>query len=278
MSPLVRSTRQAALIGGSLLRECRRQRLPALMVVGAAAFTGGAWLLRDFNFGTSELKFLLDAGLGAQALFGAILAIVVPAQQFFAAVEGRTAQLVLARPVGREAFIAGHLGGALVLLMGFCALLTLLLAALLWWRETGLMHAYPEAFAHGRRVPYAGLAWAALGQWLRLSVLAALTLFVASYARSGVFATLAGFGALAACQLQHVAREHFGALASASARTGAWLLGALVPDLHRFDLADQITAGGAPPAGAVAGLAAYAAIWLAVLGTLAACCFWHRDL
>jgi len=274
----VRSAQQAALIGGSVLRECRRQRLALLPAAGAAAFTGGAWLLRDFNFGTTELKFLLDAGLGAQALFGAILAIVVPAQQFSAAVDGRTAPLVLARPVRREAFVAGHLGAAVVLLLGFCALLSLLLATLLWWRETGLMRAHPAAFAHGRQVPYAALGWAGLGQWLRLSVLAAVTLCFASYARTGMFATLAGFGALAACQLQHLARGHLETMASPAARLGAWLLGALVPDLHRFDLAAPTTVDGAPVAGTVLALATYAVTWVAVLGTLAACGFRHRDL
>jgi hypothetical protein len=42
-------------------------------------------------------------------------------------------------------------------------------------------------------VPYAGVAWCGLVQWLRLGLLAALTLLVASYARSSLFAVLTGF-------------------------------------------------------------------------------------
>jgi hypothetical protein len=278
MSARAWSARSAALLAGSTLRECARQRVPVGVTAVAASLVGGGWLLREFDFGASELKFLLDLGFGVQGLFGAILAIVVTAQQFFAAVDRRWAPLVLARPVRRGEFIAGQLGGALLLLLGFCALLTVLLAALLWWRETGLMREQPEAFLHGRRVPYTGLVWAGLAQWLRLAVLAAITLCVASYARSGLFATLAGFGALMACQLQHLAREHFAALAPAWARGGAWLLGALVPDLHRFDLADELSGGGTLAAGQFAGLAAYALVWLAVLGLLGAYSFRQRDL
>ena len=278
MSPPALALRRTALIAASTLRESLRQRTPALLAALAAALAGGAWLLRDFNFGASELRFLLDAGLGAEALFGALLAVVVTAHRFFSALDRGTAQLVLARPVRRAEYIAGHLGGVLVLLLGFCLLLTVWMAALLWWRETGLMRADPGAFAQGRRVPYAGLAWAGLAQWLRLSVLAAVTLFFASYARSGLFATLAGFGAFVACQAKHLACDHFGAAASPWARGGAWLLGALVPDLHRFDLADQVAAGESIAPGQIAGLAAGAAIYVAAFGILAACCFQRREL
>lgn len=269
---------RVALIADMTLRESLRQRMPGLLAALAAALAGGAWLLRDFNFGSSELKFLMDAGLGAQAFFGAILAIVAPAHLFFAEVERRTVHLVLARPVRRAEFIFGQLGGVLLLLLGFCALLTLLLAGLLWWRETGLRQTHPEAFAQGLRVPYAGLAWAGLVQWLRLGVLSAITLLVASYARSSLFATMAGFSALVICQLQHLARDFFGLMESPWARGGAWLVGVMTPDLHLIDVADKVAAGEPLPAGLIGGVAAYAVVYIGLFGGLAAFCFHHRDL
>jgi len=278
MSAPADALRRTGLIAASTLRETLRQRTPALLAALAAALAGGAWLLRDLNFGAPELRFLIDAGLGAEAVFGAMLAVVVTTRQFFAALDRGSAQLVLARPVRRAEYVAGHLGGVLLLLLGFCLLLTLWLAALLWWRETGLSRADPGAFAKGQRVPYAGLAWAGLAQWLRLAVLAAVTLFLASQARNGLFAMLAGFGALIAGQLQHLARDCFGAAASPWLRCGAWLLGAVVPDLHRFDLADQVTAGGSVAFAQIASLAGGAAVYVAAFGILAACCFQRRDL
>ena len=268
MNGATRVLRCTALLAGHTLREAWRQRAPAWLAALAAAFAGGAWLLRDVNFGASELKFLLDAGFAAQAFFGAVLAIVATAQPFFAALDRGSIQMVLARPVRRGEFIAGHLGGVLLLLLGFCAVVTTVLATLLWWREAALLRADPGAFAAGRHVPYAGLAWAGLAQWLRLGVLAAITMLVASYARSALFTILTAFGAWVAGQLQHLA----------PARPGAWLLGVIVPDLHRFDLTDQISAGGAVPAAQIAGLAAGAAVYVAAFGVLAACCFQHRDL
>lgn len=272
------SPERMALVAGVTLRESLRQGMPALLAALAAALTGGAWLLRDLNFGAAELKFLMDAGFGAQAFFGAILAIVAPGHLFFAAVERRTVHLVLARPVRRTEFIFGQLGGVLLLLLGFCALLTLLLAGLLWWRETGLMQTHPGVFPQGRRVPYAGLAWTALVQWLRLGVLAAITLLVASYAHSNLFATMAGFSALVVCQLQHFARDFFGQMESPWARGGAWLVGLLAPDLRLVDVAEKTAAGEPLPAGLIGGITVYAVIYIGLFAALAAYCFRHRDL
>jgi ABC-type Na+ efflux pump permease subunit len=278
MSSRFFSVGRSALIAGHTWREALHQRLPHLLAVLAAALVAGALGLRDFNFGAPELKFLMDAGFGAQTFFGAILAIVATAQLFFADIERRTVLMVLARPVRRTEFIFGKLGGVLLLLLGFCALLTVLLLGLLWWRETALMRTYPDAFVHGRQVPYAGVAWCGLVQWLRLGLLAALTLLVASYARSSLFAVLTGFFVLVICQLQHLARDWYGVAGSPWTRGGAWFLGIVFPDFHLFDVADKVADGGTLAGGLVAGLAAYTLGYIGVLGLLASYCFHHREL
>ncbi|MDD2763862.1 MAG: ABC transporter permease [Opitutaceae bacterium] len=269
---------RVALIAEYTLREAVRQRLPLLLILVAAATVGVALVLRDFNFGTSELKFLLDAGFGALAVFGAIFGIVGMAQLFFSEIERRTVLTVLAKPVWRMEFVLGKLGGVLLLLLGYCGLGTALLAGLLWWRETALMGTAPEAFPDGRRVAYAGVALCGLVQWLKLGVLAALTLLVASYARSSLFAVGVGFLALVAGHLLHLVRDFPGNTDSLWLRGGSRLLGLALPDFQLFAVADKVAAGESLPLNLVGGIAIYAVGYMAVFSGLAVYCFRHREL
>ena len=265
-------------IAGNTFREAVRQRLLLLLIMVAATMTGGALFFSDFHFGSSELKFVTDVGFGALAFFGAILSIVSSAQFFFDEIERRTVLTVLAKPVWRAEFVLGKLGGVLLLLLVFCGLVTALLAGLLWWRETGLMKAHPGTFETGRVVAYAGVAWCGLVQWLKLSVLAALTLLVASYARSSLLAIMAGFVALVIGQLQYLARDFYGMMDSSLARGGVWLGGLLFPNFQLFDVTDRVGAGETLSAGLIGGLAAYALAYMSVYGGLAVYCFRHREL
>lgn len=272
------SPARVALIAGYTFREAVRQRLLMVLIMVAAALVAGALFFRDFHFGSSELKFLEDAGFGAVAFFGAMLAIVAPVQLFFGDIERRTVLTVLAKPVWRAEFIMGKLGGVLLLLLVFCTVMTTLLAGLIAWRATGLMAAHPAAFATGRKAAYVALALCGLAQWLKLGVLAALTLFVASYARSSLFAMMAGFLALVACQLQYLARDFYGVVESGWARGGVWLLGLVLPDFQLFNFAEKVAAGENLSVGVIGGLAAYALAYMAVFSGLAVYCFRHREL
>jgi hypothetical protein len=267
-----------ALIAGNTFREAVRQRLLLVLSMVAASMVGGALFFRHFHFGSSELKLLEDVGFGAMTFFGAILAIVAPAQLFFGDIERRTVLTVLAKPVWRAEFILGKLGGVLLLLLVFCTAMTALLAGLIAWRETGLMAAHPDAFETGWKAGYAALAIGGLAQWLKLGVLAALTLFVASYARSSLFAMMAGCIALVACQLQYLARDFYGLMESGWARGGVWLFGLLLPDFQLFNVAERVAGGENLTVGLISGLAAYALAYTTVFSGLAVYCFRHREL
>ena len=99
MNSVTLSLARMNLIAGYTFREAVRQRILPLMILVAAAMTGGALLFRDFHFGSSELKFVMDVGFGALTFFGAILSIVATAQLFFSEIERRT---VLAARSGRD--------------------------------------------------------------------------------------------------------------------------------------------------------------------------------
>ncbi len=270
--------RCVTLVAESTVREAMRQRLFLLVAGTAAAFAGGALALREFNLGASEPRFLMDVGFGAQGVFGAVLAIVASAQLFFAEFERRTALIVLARPVRRREFVFGKLGGVLVLLLGFCALMTGLLVAVLWWRGAGL-----DRMGEGSTVLRTGprlgdVAWCGLVGWLRLGVLAAMTMLVASYARSSLFSVVSGFLLLIIAQMQHVAREFLGWVEAPWARGAAWLVRLLIPDFRLLDLTDQVVAGEALSGGLLCATVLYALTYLGLFSVLSAFCLRHREL
>jgi hypothetical protein len=272
------SPQRVAVIAANTFREGTRQRLPLVLGLLVAAMVGAALFVRDLGFGAGERRFLIDVSFGALALFGAVLAIATTSQLFFGEFERRTVQTVLAKPVRRSEYILGKLGGLLLLLAVFCVVVTAMTAGLLWWREGTLLREHREILGDGNRMSYLPVLLCGLVEWLRLGVLAALTLCVASYAHDSLFTMAAGFFALVAGHLQYLARDFYGASESVWVRGVARLLGTLLPDFQLFNVTERVTAGEALSVGAVGGIAGYAAVYLAVFSGLAVYCFRHREL
>src|SRR5438477_599271 len=92
-------------------------------------------------------------------------------------------------------------------IVGYIALDTIraTLRQRIWQIVETLLRGLTDGLAGGRLVNYAQLATDAGGQWLKLLVLSAMTLAVASYARTQLFAAMTGFLAYAVCHLQHFA-------------------------------------------------------------------------
>lgn len=278
MSTVPFSLRRTWLIALNTLREAARQKLFAFLLMLAFALVLGARWFRDFNFGAPELKFLADCGFGAMAFFGAALTIAATAQLFFSEIENRTALTLLAKPVWRTEFVVGKFLGVAALAAAFCGLLTVLLAAVLWWREGQLMEEFSENFAQGRAVSYGLVALAGFMQWLKLAVLAAFALLVASFAQTQLFTVVTGFFILVICHLQYLAQDAY-------ARSGSWLgqilggfIAGIFPNFQVFALADSLAAADAPPAAHVARVAVYALGYMVVACGLAVFSFRQREI
>ena len=92
-------------------------------------------LFQQFDFGSSELKFVLDFGFGAVQLFGIILCVVITSQIFFNEIDQRTAISILSRDIARWEFLAGKLIGVAALLLVFCLVTGTLLSLSCHWRK-----------------------------------------------------------------------------------------------------------------------------------------------
>jgi len=252
----VPSLRRLRLLAGHTLGAALRLRLTLLLAVMAALLVLGSYWLRIFNFGAAELKFIGDLGLGAIGLAGMMLAALATAQLFFADLAGGAAACVLTRPARRWEYIAGQLGGVVALLALFAAALGGLLAGILWWRGMQL-GAVPA------NLPV--LLCACALQWMKCSLVAAMTLFISSYVGSALFASCAG---LLAAVIGHLRPFATGGVLE-------WLR--FWPNLALFD-AEALLASGQPIAGSVLlSLSGYWAVCMLLFGSLASYVFRHRE-
>lgn len=255
-NPLTASLGRMRLIATQTLAEALHLRLALLLAVAGALLVLMARWLRDFNFGATELKFLGDFGLGAIGLMGTLLAALATAHLFFSDLTGATAGCVLTRSVRRWEYIGGKLAGVMALLALFVAGLALVLASMIAMREVQLGATF---------VPLPVFLQACALVWLKLTLVAAMTLLVCSYAGSALFASCAGLLLAVVAHLRPF-----------TAATGgmAWLR--LWPNLGLFD-AEPLLAGGDLAATGLIGLISYWAVFILLLGGLASYVFKHRE-
>lgn len=278
MSGVAFSPTRLLLIAQNTLREAARQKLFNFFLFLALALVVGARWFRDFNFGAPELKFIADCGFGAMAFFGSALTVTATAQLFFSEIENRTALTLLAKPVWRAEFVLGKFLGIVALTALFCGLLTVLLGAVLWWREGELMRELPDNFAQGRAVSYTMVALTGFMQWLKLIVLGAFALLVASFAQTQLFTMVTGFFILVICHLQYLAQDVYERSGSAMGTLVSGFIAAVFPNFQMFVLADSLDAMDLPGWVVVGQIAAYGLGYVAVVCALAIFSFRRREI
>lgn len=267
-----------SLIASNTFLEAVRQKLFNFLLLLAVGLVASAQFFRDFNFGSSELKFIADFGFGALVFFGSALTIATTAQLFFSEIENRTALTLLAKPIWRAEFVFGKFLGVLAVIGVFCALTVGLMMALLWHREGQLMTANPEAFEAGRIMRYGDLFIVGVLQWLKFGVLASLVLLIASFSNTNLYTVVTGFFALVICHLQYLARDAWGNVDSIVLRTLVRVMGLMFPNFQLFNLADEIGQGSGIELAVAGRIALYAVIYIAVIGGLAVYSFRNREI
>lgn len=276
MSAIPSSLSRVGTIAGNTFLEAVRQRFFVALLALAAVLLASTELLRGFNFGASELRFVTDIGFGALVFFGSVLTITVTAQLFFAEIEGRTALTLLAKPVRRGEFIVGKFLGVWLVVLIFCAIVTLLLCAVLAMREAEMVAADPDAGE--ALVSYGAIAAAAAMQWVKFGVLGAITLLLGSYSNTNLFSVATAFLVLVICHLQYLARDVWERGGPAVAKIGGALIGLVFPNFQLFNLADLAAAGEPIGAGLVARVTLYGLAYVAVFLALASFSFRRREI
>lgn len=274
------SLNRISTIARNTFLEAIRQKFINVLVILAVALVLSANFFRQFDFGSSELKFIADFGLGAILFFGSILAIVATAQLFFSEIENRTALTILAKPVFRWEFITGKFLGIFALLTVFIVLMIGLLAAMLNWREGALMARYPADFEQGRMVDYGGLiAYGAL-ELMRFGIIAAMTIFVASFSNTNLYTVIVSFFVFLICQLQYIARDGWEEISNGALRLLVGALALLFPNFQMFNVAELMIFPGTEVLSAASAwsIFGYGVVYVIAFNALAVLAFRDREI
>ncbi|HEY2801292.1 MAG TPA: hypothetical protein VGI85_11900 [Chthoniobacterales bacterium] len=227
----------------------------ALLLIGSSAF------LAQISF-QEEFQVLKDISLGAMSIFTSLLAIAATAQLLPRDLEERTIYTILARPVPRYEYLAGKLGGVLLLLAVSLLAMAAAFFALLFVREkillagmlghsAGLRAAELQAAVRSLHASAfnADLLPGIAIIYVKAALLASLTLFVSTFATSNLFTVFVMVFVYFIGHLQSTARDYWLAQDGSGwiAKSFLALVALVFPDLQRFDLLDNVVAGRVIP-------------------------------
>ena len=252
---------RVAAITGNTFTELVRLKVFYFLLIFALLLIANSLFLARLSF-QQEFQVLKDVSLGAMSIFTSLLAIVATAQLIPRDLEDRTIYTILAKPVPRYEYLMGKLAGVLLLLALSILAMSALFLALLFVREHVLANETLRATAGLRpeqvQETLLSLKTSAFNSnlfagiiviYLKAALLAALTLFISTFASSNIFTIVVMVFIYFIGHLQATAREYW-----LQDHSGGWLVSAFLalialafPDLQLFNLVDDIVAGTAIP-------------------------------
>jgi len=279
-------------IARNTFTELVRQKVFYFLMIFALLVIGNSAFMAKFSF-QEQFQMLKDISLGAMSVFGSLIAILATANFLPKDMEDRTIYTILAKPVPRFSYLLGKLCGIFGLLAVSILLMSALFLAVLWIREGTVLNetraqlqgaTAEEIAAAVKEVTAAtfniNLIPGIVVIFFKSALLAALTLFLSTFATSSIFTILMATALYFIGHLQSTAREYW--LAGVDVHWWSRLLAALVsllfPDLQAFNLTDDIIAGAAVPMTLFAGTIGLGLLYISVYFSLAALVFSDREL
>ena len=286
------SPRRIAAIASVTLTELTRLRVFYVLLLFALVLIAASMFMARMTF-QQEFQVLKGISLGAMSMFTSILAIVATARMLPQDVDDRAVYTILAKPVPRFEYIAGKLAGVLALLAISMVVMSALFCVVLFARQQSVLAetatqmagvptqelANALAAVHGSTFD-ANLLPAITLIFIKAAIVAALTLFVSTFATSTIFTVVIAVFVYFIGHLQAIAREFWLSEHGATWLSRAFLavVALLFPDLHLFDAVDHIVAGTIIPMTLFMKTAALGLLYTFIYTVLAAAVFAGREL
>jgi ABC-type Na+ efflux pump permease subunit len=274
------------------LTELTRLKVFYVLLVFALLLIGSSVFMAQFTF-QQEFQILKDVSLGAMSIFTSLLAIVATARLIPQDIEDRTVYTILAKPVPRFEYVLGKIAGVLLLL----AISTLVMSAafflVLYAREQTVLHITMRQMSMAPREQVDDALRAIRSSainidifpgiviiYLKACLLAALTLFVSTFATTNIFtivvmAFVYFIGHLQATAREYWLQEHGSGLVT---RIFLAVVALLFPDLQAFNLVDDIVAGTAISLGLFLKTGVLGIFYTTIYTLLAAFVFYGKEL
>ena len=281
-----------AAITANTFTELTRLRALYVLLLFALLLIGNSIFMAQLTF-QEEFQVLKDIALGSMSIFTSLLAVIATARLLPQDLEARTLYTILAKPVPRLEYLLGKLGGVLMMLAVNVIIMSALFFIVLKVREQTVigetmrqMHASaPEQMAEAlgavRAAAYNVNLLSGIGiLYLKACLLAALTLFVSTFATTTIFTTVLMVFVYFIGHLQSTAREYWLQANSAGWLTKVFLalVALLFPDLQLFNLVDDIVAGTAIPLALFLKTAALGGFYTGFYLLLAWTVFYRKEL
>lgn len=272
--------RRVVTIAHNTFLEAVRQKFFNALLLISVALVVSATFFQQFDFGTSELKFIVDFGFGALFVFGAVLSVAATTQLFFNELENRTALTMLAKPVYKLEFLAGKFLGAHLLMLVFSLVLALVLAGILYWRESVLVARHAGELGDVELIRYGDVFVFAFLQWLKFGILGAVALFIGSFSNTNLYTVVMSFFVLIICQLQYIARDAYADVEQPILRGLVHLLAHVFPNFQLYSVGDQMVLADTVVLSGVTivQLTVYAVVYTAAFILLALLNFQRREI
>ena len=286
------SVDRIAAIATNTLTDLTRQKIFFVLLIFAMLLIGGSLFFTRFSF-QQEFQIIKDVSLGAMSIFTSLLAIISTARLIPQDTEDRIVYTILAKPVPRWEYLLGKLLGVLLSLAISIGLMTALFAAVLYAREqtvlTETMHQMGNApreqiddalnaiRASGLKISlFAGISVI----FLKAGLLAAVTLFISTFATTNIFTVTVMAAVYFIGHLQSLAREYWLTEQSTGwiAKSFLAIVALIFPDLQAFNLIDEIVAGVAIPAALFAKTALLGVFYITIYTLAAMFVFYGKEL
>jgi hypothetical protein len=272
--------------------ELTRLKVFYVLLVFALVLIGSSIFMAQFSF-QQEFQILKDVSLGAISIFTSLLAIVATARLLPQDLEDRTLYTILAKPVPRFEYVLGKIAGVLLLLAISTVLMGAAFVLVIYIREQAVLHATlrqmsgapSDQVTDALRVIrssafnidiFPGIVII----YLKACLLAALTLFVSTFATSNIFtivvmAFIYFIGHLEATAREYWLQEHSSGLVT---RVFLAVVALVFPDLQAFNLVDDIVAGTVISLAVFTKTAVLGIFYTTIYTLLAAFVFYGKEL
>ena len=253
-----------AVVAINTFREAVRDRVLYNLIFFALLMIGAAILVGEISVGIERLV-IINLGLAAISIFGLIMAVFIGVGLVYKEIEKRTLYSLLAKPIRRGEFLVGKYGGLLLTLVVNTSLMTLGLAAALFYVGRPFLRSDVSILI------------AVYFIVLELALVTALALFFSCFS-SPVLSTLFTLGIYLTGMFAKDIRD-FGDLTRSPVMQGvARLLYYLVPNFHNFNAIAAAAHGETIPLMLVLHNTLYALLYVTLVLLAASAVFSRRDL
>ena len=265
--------RATAAIAVSVFRESVRDKVFYNLVLFAVLMMASSFLIGQLTAG-QDVKIIKDLGLAATSIFGLFMSVFIGIGLVSKEVERRSIYSLLAKPIARYQLVLGKYCGLTLTLAANMAVMAVALYSVLAYMAWGVPPEARAAWDAPALDPALLKAMALI--FAELMLVTALALFFSTFSSPMLSAALTvGLYVVGhfSADLRNFQQVVDSPAAASFARGLYWVL----PNLAQFDVKSDVVHGIHVPLGYLAIAAAYAALYITMLLTLAALVFSRRD-